>query len=636
MMNERQNKLLQLLKNSQKWITGKELAEILNVSDRTVRSDIEAINKSFDAPVIASDRHRGYSLADKAIRPVKTEKGNNEIPQTPQERAGYILRTLLFKKKEINLSSLQDKIFVSEYSLENDLRRVRRTLSQYSRLKLVRSKNFISLEGSEDDKRKLYKTLLEEETKGNFLNMDKLASLYTEIDLLRIKKILDDTLNDHNFHIREMAMPMLMMHIGIGLERLLHHNYVQTDMKKEQLADAQEYAIAEDFFRRVGKELHVERVEDEILRLALLLMGKRNNRFRSEDVVLDSSALPLSDIVDRLLQKIFDRFSVDMRYDSDLKIGLEVHIQGLIERQRQGVDISNVYLQETKRNYPFIFEMGIWAGEFLSECTGFAITEDEAGLLALHLGSAYERSSISSRYRALLIYPDEQVLSKLCYQKISNRFHERMDIVGHMNVFEEKRVLELDPDLIITTLPLQHDLPIPTVQISLFVNYTDESTVFYALNDLDKQRSRDEFDNFIKDMIYPDLFYIGYPAKEPQELIRFMCAELQKKGFIPDDFYESVLQRERFSPTSIVYGLAIPHALDVAANRSCLSVAILEKPIQWGGFAVSMVILLGIREEDKKLMGIFFDWLSSIVSDTNRFAELLEVRSYQDFLAKIE
>ena len=47
-------------------------------------------------------------------------------------------------------------------------------------------------------------------------------------------------------------------------------------------------------------------------------------------------------------------------------------------------------------------------------------------------------------------------------------------------------------DLIITTVPLKHNLNIPTVQVTLFINYEDESKVFQTLNILDKHRYHDD------------------------------------------------------------------------------------------------------------------------------------------------
>ena len=113
-------------------------------------------------------------------------------------------------------------------------------------------------------------------------------------------------------------------------------------MKKDSIINTQEYKIAQEFFSRIQQEMHSEMVGHEITRLALLLMGKKNNRFLSEDIVLDTYNFPLSKIIDELLQNLFDRFDIDLRYDTDLKIGLEIHLQGVLERIHQGVKITNV------------------------------------------------------------------------------------------------------------------------------------------------------------------------------------------------------------------------------------------------------------------------------------------------------
>ncbi len=62
-------------------------------------------------------------------------------------------------------------------------------INDYPSLKLVRSKNYISLEGNETDKRKLYKQLLTAETQGNFMNLNSIAGLWNSFDLLEVKDI---------------------------------------------------------------------------------------------------------------------------------------------------------------------------------------------------------------------------------------------------------------------------------------------------------------------------------------------------------------------------------------------------------------------------------------------------------------
>lgn len=263
------------------------------------------------------------------------------------------------------------------------------------------------------------------------------------------------------------------------------------------------------------------------------------------------------------------------------------------------------------------------------------INENELGFLALHLGAAYDRSQTSDKYRVLMIYPEDQSAGKLCAIKVEQRFAQRMTIIDHHSVFEEEQVEALHPDLILTTLPLMHHLNIMTEQISLFVNYEDESRIFVALSLLDKQKNKVAFQEMIEAMILPEFFYYDYDASTPIALIDFMCDALQTKQMIPKTFKQSVLQREQMSSTSFVFGFAVPHALNVAAYHSCLSIAILKHPIAWGEFDVQLVILLGIKEDDKKLMQIFFDWLSNVVSNSNQFATILQAKNHEELIKQI-
>ena len=633
-LNKRQETIIAMMNDMKEWITGKELSKLLNVSDRTIRCDINVINQQYEQPLILSDQHHGYSI-DRSMMTSLEIKADHLIPQTPEERCVYILQELLFQKQELNLNHMQDEVFVSGYSIENDLKRIRKMLEQYEGLQLIRSKNFIHLEGSEKSKRQLYKDLLEEEAKGNFLNMNKLATLYKDFDFLIVKQILDDTLQQYEFTIREMALPMLMMHIGVAIERIIHHNYVQTEIKSEDLRLSKEYRIAREFFTRVSKKIRIEVVDEEIIRLALLLLGKRSSEFTGDKIRIKDRDIQINKLVADLLQNLYEQFEIDVRDDSDLQIGLQMHLQSLFERQNQGIKVDNVYLQEIKKKYPLVFEMGVRSGRFLNETSDLSINENELGFLALHLGAAYERSRVSGKHRVLMIYPDDQSASRLCVQKVEQRFSQRLEIIGHRSVFEEEEVQRMQPDLILTTLPLVHHLDIMTEQISVFMNNEDESRIFYALNDLDKIKSREDFQNMIEQMIRPEFFFYDHPAKNPEEIIHHMCHVLQEYDLVPEEFCEDVLKREEMSSTSFIFGFAIPHALTVCAKRSCLSIAVLKHPITWGEFEVQLVILIGIKEDEKDLMRIFFDWLDHVVSDSNQYTALLQSKTYDEFLAQV-
>ena len=472
MLNKRQNQIIDILNNDNNWITGKELAKLLNVSDRTIRSDIDVINKFYDCLLIKSNKRLGYQI-DEALLFKQDIETKELIPQNSHERCVYIIRELLFKSKEINLIALQDQVFVSGYSIDNDIKKIRKMISEYPSLKLIRSKNYISLRGNEADKRKLYKQLLTEETHGNFLNLNSIADLWSNFDLLEIKDILEDVCELYNYQIREIDFPMIMIHAGVAIERIINRNYINSKTAKHHLNNNIEYQISYEFFHRVSKTIDIELVEDEVVLFAQLLIGSYQKD--DEDENLDKL---LNQIVDAVIKEVKDYFDINFSKDKDFKLGLKMHLQLLLERQQNNVTITNIYLQEIKRKYPLVLEMAIRAGEVIADICKINAKENELSFLALHLGAAYDRVNSIKRYRAVIIIPHNQMLSNMCIDKLKLRFEERMVIVKRYGFYEETMIKQQEPDLIITTVPLKHNLNIPTVQITLFVNYEDESKVF--------------------------------------------------------------------------------------------------------------------------------------------------------------
>lgn len=50
---------------------------------------------------------------------------------------------------------------------------------------------------------------------------------------------------------------------------------------------------------------------------------------------------------------------------------------------------------------------------------------------------------------------------------------------------------------------------------------------------------------------------------------------------------------------------------------------------------MDFVLLLAIRDEDRELLGIFFDWWIQIISDPLRFGLLKEKNGYDAFVRAI-
>lgn len=634
MLNKRQQKIIMLMNEDKEWIMGKELAKLFSVSDRTIRNDIAKINDFYKDLLIISNVRYGYKIDE-----YKTQSLNissvDIIPQTSEERCAYIIQELLFGKGKINLILLQEKIFISEASLDNDIKKTRRVLAKYPSLKIIRRSNYIQLIGNEDEKRSLYKNLLTNETDGNFLNLNKIASLFKEFDLIRVKTILEETLKEHHYHVRELALPRLILHIGVTIDRMLKYNFIKTDRGSKDLKNSIEYKISKKFFNKVASEINIKVIQDEIILFALLLLGKKGTSYSNEIVKENLNCSP-SSLVFNIIEDIKTTFGIDFSNDNEFKVGFEMHIISLLERHLYDIEIDNIYLQEIKRKYPLIFEMGIRVCKILEERIHIRIKENEISFIALHLGAAYERANLKRKYRVVMIYPYNQTLSDLFLQKIMNRFSDRIEIIKCINFFEESEIEDLNPEIILTTLPLEHSLNILTIEISIFMNNKDESNIFQALNRLDEIRYKEAFELLIMKLIKREFFYTSIKGETSTEIISQMCDDLYHKRYVTDEFKESVLKREHISSTSFIYGFSVPHSISSGATKkSAISIAILENPIKWGEFDVRFVILLAIKEEDRELLRIFFDWLSSIISNSSKFASILEMRNYDDFIENI-
>ena len=627
MLTKRQNMIMTIMNNQKDWIVGKDLAKLLNVSDRTIRNDIAAINEFYADTMIESNIRKGYRIQGEKVKRF-IEETKKEIPETGEERRWLILKTLV-EHNQVNIYQLADQMCISEFSLENDMNKIRKLLDNYQGLKVIRQSNMLQLSGGEREKRHLYEELISYKISGNLWNLNKVAENFMRFDLLKVKELLKDIFEEFHYQMNEVRIPTLLIHVGVILERNFACHFLKEDEEQQGKYGREEYEISRHFFEKIGARLSLQVREAEICDFAIYLEhGKRKGYCEEEQ--LQGLA---SDLVQHIIVEIREHFDIDFSEDCEFRLGLEVHTVSLLKRHYANVEIDHTCLEEVKRKYPLIFEMGVWVCKIMEEHLNIIISENEISFIALHLGSAYERANLRRKYRCLLICPHNQTVKDLCIQKIVNRFQDRMEIVGCMSYFEESLIREKNLDLILTTQPVAHALDIETTEISMFFAHTDEAAVFQTLNRLDQIRYRNNFQFFILNLIREEFFTANMAVEEPEKIISDMCDKLYARGYVKENFKEGVLKRERLSPTSFFHGFAIPHNMSHQETiHSAISTAILKQPVQWGSYEVRFVLLLPITEENRNFLKIFFDWLDDIVSNPEKFARLLEVQDYQSFV----
>ena len=107
---KRQKKIIKEISSSNDYITGKSLSLILNVSLRTIQSEVAEINKVL--PLILST-NRGYSLDYNMYKALTFQLSEDE-----QNLEHIILKKVFFHTPHYNIDDLADSLYISTTTLE--------------------------------------------------------------------------------------------------------------------------------------------------------------------------------------------------------------------------------------------------------------------------------------------------------------------------------------------------------------------------------------------------------------------------------------------------------------------------------------------------------------------------------------
>jgi transcriptional antiterminator len=91
------------------------------------------------------------------------------------------------------------------------------------------------------------------------------------------------------------------------------------------------------------------------------------------------------EVTERIAEHIKQKTGVDV--NPKLYFALPSHIQFAVYRLRNGMDIVNPFLNETKKNFPMEYEIAARLAEWISKQFEIEVPEDEIGFLSFHIHS---------------------------------------------------------------------------------------------------------------------------------------------------------------------------------------------------------------------------------------------------------
>lgn len=139
-MIERKHAIIELFhKANGQILISSQLAAELNVSPKTIRTDIKKLNDQLQPYGLQIESIRGKGYLVKAENQAKLERfyqdqavsKATEVPANSDERVKYLLEYLLFQTDFVKIEDLTTELYVSRSTLQVDLNLVRNILKDY-------------------------------------------------------------------------------------------------------------------------------------------------------------------------------------------------------------------------------------------------------------------------------------------------------------------------------------------------------------------------------------------------------------------------------------------------------------------------------------------------------------------------
>lgn len=483
----RQKQIIQILTKStnKNPITISTIAEILNVSSRTVLREMPKIEEWLDENGFNFIKKPGVgliideSLENQQLILELLEVENVQKEYSKEERKRIILSELLIAKEPLKLFYFTNQLKVSEGTLSNDLDGIEDWLKAFD-IKLIRRQGVgIYLEGNEKNYRKvlsdiLYRTLEEKElikllkkslnspsseNSIEFSIENRMLNFIDKTIIKGIEKIVSELEEKFNFKLIDSDYIGLVVHISLAVQRI--KNGEKISMDKSSLSELEilpEFAVATEITEKLEKVFTIEIPKDEIGYITMHLKGARLRLNKVEnDIDLDN--LDIKQISNYIITEVENDFNIEIINKQKLSKDIYNHLVPAISRMSMKLNIRNPLLGNIKEQYSEIYHSCENACEILKKITKIdKIPESEVAYIAMHIAAAIEENLKNENLSVVIACPTGVGTSKLLGVNIKKEF-PNLDIKNSISVIniDTKKLKDDGIDFIISTVDLDVD-----------------------------------------------------------------------------------------------------------------------------------------------------------------------------------
>ncbi len=643
---ERHHRILDYLRQKKDFVKGSELANLLGVTDRTIRGDIQFIKEALGDDAIEAVRAKGYRIAPQHKGISKVDYCDIDL-SIPNNRVMYLLKQLILAEQPLDIFDLADACLVSERSIEADLQRLKKILvyRDMEGVELKRNHYEVELLGIDQAPHNLLYDVAKY-LDDHFAFTDY-QLLFTDIHLEYLKHSLSQILDGVCYDSKYLAFNCFLFDILVMLEtdrqglspygrRFTALIAAYPNPPTQPYLDIAQ-TMAEQIKETFGISLHL----DNQAYLCYLLQTKAEMS-QIERTIHENQRADDTEYLFfmTLLQQLKEERGVTLIDQEQLCQQLIVHLKIAMERIRRRMKLYNPLSEKMRKEYSYAMDLAIVIGDKIELEFGLRFDFNELSYIAIYLASVlhseYQRLNADNQLKLLLYVPEGIGVLNLLNTQISALISTADATVDGMTSLHFDGQLLDKYNLVVTTskrLAAQDDT---VFLIQQSFNAMEKTRLQTRLQEKIKAMHSHNRQRICELYFHENLMFFNKTFQSKQAVLTFLSQQLEQAGYVESGFLSLVCQREAMLATELETGIAFPHALHPCALRNGVAMVWLKQPIVWEQMKVRCVCMLSNTPGYQEQRQTFISTFMGALADPAFTEQLKFVSTYQGFIHLFE
>ena len=682
MVKKRYFEIINLVINSNDEITVKDISNLYNITERSIRYDIDELNVFFqeknNKDIIEINNNRLKILySENEIEDIVENIKEKEYFLSENERVNILSYEIFLSKNEFILQYFTEKYNLSKTTVRYSLKELNKIISEYGLVIDMNNNRGYKIIGSEINIRKYIINILREyikNTKEKKIEYDPLKKIiqkfYKKSRIEKSKNTINKILDYTGKTISDEAFETLQLFLFISVIRNKNGHEIEEDVENEIfLSKTMEFSKIREILEKIEniKEKDVHYFVD-------FFLGSYSYNLEYSYFL---NWILIESLIDQFIKLLSDKLKVNLTEDKILRKELLNHIKPAIYRMKNKFKLTESILSEVKKQYMELFIKTKSSLKIISDFIDLSFDEDEAAFITVMIQRAIMRNNPST-----LLKKDPNILivcglgyssSRFLYENINNRFQVNIIDIIPFNQLENYNYLK-KADIIISTLDFKLDgMDVITVNavmnekdilklknyglpekkskiklselLSIIRKVSDETELKKQLmrnfgeNIYDDMGEKSETGKSFVELLSEKSIKLNVAANNLDEVIEITGQTMIDSGLVKEEYTDELKNQIIQYGKYILVGdkTILPHGqLLKNVRETGFSLITLKKGIDFFGSEIKIVICLASRNKDEHLRAILE--LNRYLKNPDFENELLnkespeEITDYLEFL----